>query len=287
MSTNKVALITGASSGFGRLTAEALLADGWRVFATMRNVQGANASAAAALRAAGADVVELDVTSDASVDAAAATVAREAGALDVLINNAGTAFFGIQEAFTPQTVERQYATNVIGPLRVNRAFLPAMRERGSGLVVYVSSVVGRVLFPFSGVYSSSKWALEALAEISSYELAPFGVDVAIVEPGAFATEIIGKFVGADDAARVGSYGEIARHADATMALIGEMAAGNDPADVARAILRLANAPAGTRPLRTIVPENPGVEAINAAVAPIQHQVIASLGIDALLPKALV
>jgi NAD(P)-dependent dehydrogenase (short-subunit alcohol dehydrogenase family) len=285
MSTKKSALITGASSGFGRLTAEAFAADGWRVFGTMRNINGANAAAAAALRASGVDVIELDVTSDSSVDTAAATIASEVGTLDVLVNNAGTAFFGIQEAFTPQAVERQYATNVIGPLRVNRAFLPAMRERRSGLVIYVSSVVGRIVFPFGGVYASSKWALEALAQASSYELAPFDVDVAIVEPGAYPTEIIGKIGLNDDLARVSSYGaEVARYAAGATARIAERAQGQDPADVARVILRLANAPAGTRPFRSVTPANPLVEAINAAVEPLQRVAVESLGIDAILPK---
>jgi NAD(P)-dependent dehydrogenase (short-subunit alcohol dehydrogenase family) len=165
----KSVLITGASSGFGRLTAELFAREGWRTFATMRGISSANATPDAELRRVGVDVVELDVTSDASVEAAAAIVASEVRALDVLVNNAGVGSFGIQEAFTPSAVERLYATNVFGPLRVNRAFLPAMRERGSGLVVYVSSVVGRIVNPFGGVYASSKWALEALAEASSYE----------------------------------------------------------------------------------------------------------------------
>jgi|HubBroStandDraft_1064217.scaffolds.fasta_scaffold60918_1 NAD(P)-dependent dehydrogenase (short-subunit alcohol dehydrogenase family) len=288
MATQKTALITGASSGFGRLTAEAFAADGWRTFAAMRNVDGANAGAAAALRADGIDIVELDVTSDASVDAAAAVVARQVGALDVLVNNAGIAWFGILEAFTPQRVEQLYQTNVFGPLRVNRAFLPAMRERKSGLVVFISSVVGRIVFPFGGVYDSSKWALEALAQTAAYELAPFDVDIAVVEPGAFPTEILGKTGGPDDLARVRSYGEeLAAHGAAAAGRIVQRAQGNDPKDVATLVLRLANTPAGTRPFRSVVPQNPAVEAINAAIEPIQRQVVESMGIPALLPKTLV
>jgi NAD(P)-dependent dehydrogenase (short-subunit alcohol dehydrogenase family) len=285
MSKQPVAVITGASSGFGRLTAEAFAADGWRVYATMRNVRANNASVAAELRRAGVAVVEIDVTDDRSVDAAAAAILGEAGAVDVLINNAGTAFFGILEAYSPAVVEQQFATNVIGPLRVNRAFLPAMRERRSGLVVYVSSVVGRLALPYSGVYTSSKWALEALAEISSYELAPFGVDVAIVEPGAYETAIVTKFVGAADVARGASYGAGAQLAEDRVAAVVAQAQGRDPGDVARAILQLANAPAGSRPLRTVVPHNPGVEGINGAVAPIQRQVIESLGLVPVVQNA--
>jgi len=172
MPNQRVAVITGASSGFGRLTAEALAAAGWRVYAGVRNVADRNADAAKCLRAAGVMVVELDVTDDTSVDAAATRVLEEAGAVDVLMNNAGSGYFGITEAFTPAAIERQFAVNVFGPLRVNRAFLPSMRYRRRGLVVYVSSTLGRYVLPFSGPYAASKWAIEAFAEVSSYELAP-------------------------------------------------------------------------------------------------------------------
>jgi len=280
----RTAVVTGASSGFGKLTAQAFAADGWRVYATMRNAGAKNAASAADLRKAGINVVELDVTSDASVDAAAKTILGEAGTIDVLVNNAGTGHFGIAEAFTPAAVEAQFATNVVGPLRVNRAFLPSMREHKRGLVVFVSSVVGRFVVPFGGVYTASKWALEALAETSSYELAPFGIDVAIVEPGAYPTEIFGNVFGADDAERIASYGEVATIASAVSEGLGTSAQGRNPQEVADAILSVANAPAGQRPLRTIVPGNPAVEAINAATAPIQREVLIGFGLEALLPK---
>jgi NAD(P)-dependent dehydrogenase (short-subunit alcohol dehydrogenase family) len=284
MSNQRTVVVTGASSGFGRLTAEAFAAAGWRVYATLRDAAGRNAAAAGELRRDGIAVVELDVTDDASVAAAAEAIHAQAGAVDVLVNNAGSAFFGILEAYTPAAAERQFATNVIGPLRVNRAFLPAMRERKSGLVVYVSSVVGRLILPFGGVYTASKWALEALAETSSYELAPFGIDVAIVEPGAFATDIFSKVASADDEERLRSYGPVAADAELRVAAIEASGAGRDPHDVAKAILRLAGAAPGTRPLRTVVPANPAVEAINAALEPIQRNVLAGLDLGAYLPK---
>jgi len=271
----RTVVVTGASSGFGKLTAQAFAADGWRVYATMRNIGTTNSSSAADLRKAGITVVDLDVTSDASVDAAAETILAEAGAVDVLVNNAGTGHFGYLEAFTPASVEAQFATNVFGPLRVNRAFLPSMRAHKRGLVVYVSSVVGRFATPFGGVYTSSKWALEALAETASYELASFGVDVAIIEPGAFATEIFGKVVGPDDAERASAYSSLDAANAAFSATLGEQAQGRDPKEVADAILHVANLPAGSRPLRTSVPPNPGVDAINAAVAPIQREILGS------------
>jgi NAD(P)-dependent dehydrogenase (short-subunit alcohol dehydrogenase family) len=282
--TQRTAVVTGASSGFGRLTAQTLAADGWRVYATMRNVATANAGAAADLKKAGISVVELDVTSDASVDAAAETILSEAGTVDMLVNNAGTGFFGIEEAFTPAAAEQQFATNVFGPLRVNRAFLPSMRERRSGLIGFVSSVVGRMIMPFGGIYTASKWALEALAETSSYELAPFGIDVAIVEPGAYATEIFGKVTSADDSARVTAYGDVVKYVEALNEGLAAAAKERDPQEVADAILRLAKAPAGTRALRTVVPESPAIEAINNAIAPIQREILKGYGFEALLPK---
>jgi NAD(P)-dependent dehydrogenase (short-subunit alcohol dehydrogenase family) len=135
------------------------------------------------------------------------------------------------------------------------------------------------------VYGASKFALEALAETSSYELAPFGIDVAVVEPGAFPTEIISSFVGPEDAARIAGYGPSAEAARERIDAISTAAQGRDPKEVALTILHLANAPAGTRPLRTTVPVNPAVDQINAAVAPIQRKVIENLGLAALLGKA--
>jgi NAD(P)-dependent dehydrogenase (short-subunit alcohol dehydrogenase family) len=283
----RTAVVTGANSGFGRLTAQSFSGDGWHVYATMRNTTTRNSQAAADLRAAGISVVELDVTDDASVEAAATAILGEAGTIDVLVNNAGNGFFGITEAFSPAVVEKQFATNVIGPLRVNRAFLPAMRESKRGLVVYVSSVVGRTVLPFGGVYTASKWALEAFAETASYELAPFGIDVAIVEPGAYATDISGKVTQADDTARAAAYGdEFSAYAGKVFGGLSDQSIGRDPQDVADAILRLANSPAGTRPLRTVVPADGVVEVINTAIAPIQRSLIERFGLDELLPKAL-
>ncbi len=281
MARERIAVVTGSSSGFGKLTVEALTADGWHVFGTLRNINTTNAAAAASLRAAGAEAIELDVLSDESVSAAARMVLA-AGAPDLLVNNAGSASFGITEAFTPSAVERQFATNVFGPVRVNRAFLPAMRARRSGLVIYVTSVVGRLALPPFGVYAASKWALEALAETSSYELAASGVDVAIVEPGDYPTQAFAKMTVADDDACAASYGDLAARLSDVMNAAHSDAETRDSSDIARAIVRLANAPAGSRPLRTTVPPNPAADAINGAVAPIQDAVLKALGLGDLL-----
>ncbi len=217
MSVSKIAVVTGTSTGFGHDTARLLVEAGNVVFGTMRDIAGRNAEPAKALERLGITVVDMDVTDENSVERGVAKIVDAAGRVDVLVNNAGTAHFGTTEAYTPASLERQLATNVIGPFRLARAFLPGMRERHSGLVVFVSSVVGRFAMPFNGIYTSSKWAIEALAEAFSYELRPFEVDVAIVEPGAYATNIGNVMIKPDDVERLASYGEIAKTADMMMA----------------------------------------------------------------------
>ncbi|MDP9025714.1 MAG: SDR family oxidoreductase [Candidatus Eremiobacteraeota bacterium] len=274
----EVAVVTGAGSGFGRLTAETLAAAGWLVYGTLRDSHAKNAARAAALRECGVRVIDLDVTRDDSVGGAADRIVAEAGAIDVLINNAGITYYGVLEAFTPAALERQFATNVFGPMRVNRAFLPSMRERKGGLVIYLSSVLGRLVVPFTGPYTASKWALEALAETSRYELAPFGVDVAIVQPDAFPTNINLSISGADDASRLASYGDVGRSSAALFAHIDDAAQRRDPQEVADAIVRLANLPHGERPLRTTVPTYRAVDDINSATATIQRELLAAFGL---------
>jgi NAD(P)-dependent dehydrogenase (short-subunit alcohol dehydrogenase family) len=278
----KTIVITGTSTGFGNDLARLLATAGHTVYGTMRDVAGRNAAPASELKKLGVTVVELDVTDQASVDRGAAQILASAGHVDVLVNNAGTAHFGTTEAFTPESFERQYATNVTGPFRVSRAFLPGMREHKSGLVVFVSSVVGRFVIPFAGVYTSSKWAIEALAESFSYELRPFGVDVAIVEPGAYATNIFNAIVTPDDLERLASYGEVAKTIDQIGAAMSSTA--GKPIEVAEAIVALIDAAPGTRALRTTVPTESPAKTINDTVAPVQRAVLENFGLGAFLAK---
>jgi NAD(P)-dependent dehydrogenase (short-subunit alcohol dehydrogenase family) len=281
--SQRTVVVTGASSGFGRDTAERFAAAGWRVFATIRDPRGRHAEPATELERRGIRVVDLEVTDQGSVDRAAAEILA-AGPVDVLVNNAGAAFFGVVEAFTPAAIGRQFEINVFGPMRVSRAFLPGMRERREGLVVYVSSVVGRYALPFGGVYASSKWALEALAETSSYELAPFGVDVAIVQPGAYGTNISNSRSGPDDAERLNAYSAVTPLAANVFGALTAAASGRDSHEVAEAIFALAERPAGERDLRTPVPSEPNIVAFNEAVAPIQRELLVDFGLGELLPK---
>jgi NAD(P)-dependent dehydrogenase (short-subunit alcohol dehydrogenase family) len=185
-----VVLITGSGSGIGRAAALRFARAGWRVYASMRRPE----VQAEALRAEapGATLVTpaLDVTSDASVDACVARLLAETGGrIDALVNNAGYYLFGPVEETTPEELRAQLETNVVGVLRVTRAVLPAMRARGRGAVVNLSSLMGRVALPVVGPYNAAKFALEALTESLRYEVAPFGIRVVAVEPGAFATAL--------------------------------------------------------------------------------------------------
>ncbi len=169
-------LITGASKGIGRATAIELAARGHEVVATARRAEDlANLKVA--------ERIPLDVTNDVSV----AGAIGQAGEVDVLVNNAGVIALGPVEAVPVARVAELFDVNVLGCLRMIGALVPAMRERGSGRVVNVSSVVGRVTMPLNGVYGATKYAIEALSEALAFELGPFGVDVAVIEPGAVAS----------------------------------------------------------------------------------------------------
>lgn len=184
-----VILITGATSGIGRHTALRLAKHGHQVIGT-----GRNEKALAELRALGLDAVGMDVTSDASVGAAKAEIDRlTAGhGVDVLVNNAGYGLWGPVEMLSDEDVRAQYETNVFGVLRVTRAFLPAMRARGRGRIVNVSSVGGRMTFPLGGIYNSTKYALESISDALRMEVKQFGIDVSIIEPGYIKTEFTAR-----------------------------------------------------------------------------------------------
>ena len=155
MSISKTILITGASTGFGRDTAETLARAGHTVFASMRDTREKNRQHADELHKQGIKVVELDVTSDASVEKAIEEVLANAPTIDVLENNAGLASAGITEAFTPDQAKVVFNTNVVGVLRTSRAVLPSMRKHRDGLIINISSILGRVTFPFFGIYGAS------------------------------------------------------------------------------------------------------------------------------------
>jgi NADP-dependent 3-hydroxy acid dehydrogenase YdfG/predicted lipoprotein with Yx(FWY)xxD motif len=211
---SKTILITGTSSGFGRDTAETLRRAGHTVYASLRGAEGKNPEAAEALRKLGIKTVELDVSDDASVEAGVENVLAEAGRIDVLVNNAGIASAGVTEAFTTEQAKAIFDTNVIGLLRVTRAVLPSMRQQHDGLIINIGSILGRVTFPFTGIYGASKFAVEALTDSLRYELSQLGVEVVEVQPSAYPTNF---FTNIQTPARTDvteSYGEVGHIPDA-------------------------------------------------------------------------
>ncbi len=293
MKDSRSILVTGASSGFGRLTAETLARRGHRVFATMRNIAGTNAGAAAELRKAAEEealdleVVELDVTSEVSVAEAVSTIVDRVGRIDVVVNNAGVMSVGLDEAFTVDQMRDLFDVNVFGAQRVIRAVLPHMRSRGEGLLVAVSSSMAQITFPFAGMYTASKRALEGLAESYRYQLVPFGIDSVIIEPGGYPTSLYERLVYPGDVERVDEYGALA---DMPGQIFGGFAEqlqgpdGPDPQEVADAVVTLIEAPIGERPLRTVVDRftADGVNALLKTSEGVQKQTFTYFGMTDLL-----
>jgi NAD(P)-dependent dehydrogenase (short-subunit alcohol dehydrogenase family) len=256
-------LVTGGSTGIGRLTAEALARHGHRVYAGMRDIDGRNASAAATIAKLSQEenvaitAVELDVCAQDSADAAVASVLADAERLDVVVHNAGHMSLGYTEAFTAEDFARQYDVNTIGAHRVNRAALPHLRAQGHGVLVYVGSTTSVSLPPFMTPYVAAKTALDALAQTTSYEVSQFGVETVIVMPGAFTrgTAHFSNASAASDSARSAAYASLDRHVErygqATQNLF---APGDDPdpETVAVEITRVLELPHGGKPLRTVV-----------------------------------
>lgn len=252
---SKKILITGASKGFGLLTTQALLQQGHQVAASMRDPAGRNADVAAQLKAAGASIVELDVTSEASVKDGVTAAIDALGGLDVLINNAGVGVSGIQDTFTTEDVQKVFDINVLGVHRMSRAVIPLFREQGEGLLLNLSSILGRITIPFYGPYNASKWAVEAMSENYRYELAHYGIEVALVEPGGFPTSFMEALVTPSDSERIASYGDYAKMPETAGIAFGEALAANpqqNPQAVADAIVALIEAEKGQRPFRTTV-----------------------------------
>ena len=248
-------LITGASSGFGNLIVTDLVAAGHRVVGSMRDISGRNAAAAAKFKSLGVEVIEIDVTDTASVDAGVAKAAQILGRVDVLINNAGVGAHGLQENFSADDFRRLFDINVFGVQRMIRAVLPDMRARGEGLILNVSSLLGRVALPFYGPYNASKWALEGMSENYRAELSAFGVDVAIVEPGGFPTRFIDNLMQPTSRDRDAGYGEMAGAPKASLAGFEGFLAANpqqNPQLVADAVVDVIGTAPGARPFRTEV-----------------------------------
>jgi NAD(P)-dependent dehydrogenase (short-subunit alcohol dehydrogenase family) len=295
---NKVVIVTGASSGFGRLSASAVARSGHTVYASMRETSGRNAPQVAELKKFATDhkidlrAIELDVQSQESVDWAVAKIISAHGHIDVVVHNAGHMDFGPAEAFTPEQLAELYDINVLSTQRVNRAALPHMRKQRSGLLVWVSSssVAGGTP-PYLSPYFAAKAGMDAIAVSYARELTLWGIETSIVVPGAF-TGGTNHFAHAGqpaDTARAAEYnvGPYANYAKKIMeAFAAIVPADADAAAVGDAIAKIIDMPFGKRPFRVhIDPTHDGAEVSFAVIDRMRTEMLRRVGLDELLVPA--
>ena len=294
----QIIVITGASSGFGRLAAHALAKSGHTIYAGMRDIAGRNAPKAQALQAhaaqTGVDLraVELDVQSEPSIEAAIATILRGSGRLDTVVHNAGHMVFGPAEAFTPEQYAALYDVNVLGTQRVNRAALPILRRQGRGLVVWVSSTSTRGgTPPWLAPYFAAKAGMDSLAVSYAGELARWGIETSIIVPGAYTTGT-NHFAHAGapaDTARAAEYAEGPTGDIPDIALKGLSALeppNADATEVAEAIARVVDMPFRKRPFRVhIDPSQDGAEIVNGVADRVRAELLRRIGLADLLHPA--
>ncbi len=297
MSEQNIILITGAGSGFGRLTALELAHAGHVVYASMRDVADHSARQADELRKIARDdgialhPIELDVRSEASARAAVDLILARHGRVDVAMNNAAMMMHGLTEAFRPEQIAEVIDLNAISWVRVNRAVLPAMRRAGRGLLIYTGSGINRLPDPFTGPYAASKAAGDVLAEVMAFETARYGIETVIVQPGAYTsgTDHFKHAVGPADVEIVAQYDRLAGLSDQ---LAGRLDRTNlpdrrhDAQEVAEAIRDIVAITPGRRPRRVdIDPQGRDVTRINDVTAELQRTFFARMGVEDLLHPA--
>jgi len=266
----KIIFITGTNSGFGYLTAKTCAAKGYTVYASMRDTKGRNAERAKELSLiSNIKVIDLDITNSESVSNAISSIIDKEGRLDVVVNNAGYFGGGLAEAYTEADLEKMFDVNVKGTWRVIKSSLPQMRKQGEGLIINTSSGLGRFSAPFMTIYNSTKFAVEGLTEGLHYEVRPLGVDVVLIQPGAFPTEIFGKSTYGSDHSITSGYGDLANVPEQIGAGMGQMfeSMKPNPQMIPDSIIKLIETPKSQRPLRTVVDGMTGsiVEKANSEV----------------------
>ena len=293
-----IILITGASSGFGALTARALARAGHIVYASMRDTAGRNARQVKAIQKFAAEnnvdlrAIELDVASQPSADAAIQTIIAECGRLDVVVHNAGHMVFGPAETFTPQQYAELFDINVLGTQRVNRAALPQLRKQGQGLLVWVSSSSSAGgTPPYLAPYFAAKAAMDAIAVQYARELTRWGIETSIIVPGAFTADT-NHFAHAGrpaDAARLADYEEgptrgLGEQIQKAFAAIVPPDA--DASTVADAIVKVVDTPFGKRPFRVhIDPTQDGADVAFAVMDRVRVEMLRHVGLGDLLTPA--
>jgi NAD(P)-dependent dehydrogenase (short-subunit alcohol dehydrogenase family) len=297
MPAKQVIVVTGASSGFGAMTVRALADAGHTVYAGMRDIAGRNAEAAqeaadyANQHSVHLRVIDMDVSEQASVDAAVRTIISTEVRLDVIVHNAGHMVLGPLESFTTDQLVSIYDTNVLSTQRLNRAALPHLRNQRDGLVVWVGSTSTRGgTPPYLGPYFAAKAAEDSLAVTSAAELARFGIDTVIIVPGSF-TRGINHFANAghpDDADVVAAYEPLyGGLMDQVSKKLADLAPPDqDPVEVARAIVRVVGMTKGTRPFRVhIDPADDGAETVNRVGDLVRREFYRRIDLDDLLTPA--
>jgi NAD(P)-dependent dehydrogenase (short-subunit alcohol dehydrogenase family) len=290
-----VILITGASSGFGALTARRLAEAGHTVYASMRETSGRNAKQVEAVRKFATEksvdlrTVELDVSSQDSADRAVQQILSEAGRVDVIVHNAGHMVFGPAEAFTPDQLAELYDVNVLSTQRVNRAALPILRKQGIGLVIWVGSSSTRGgTPPYLAPYFAAKAAMDAMAVSYAGELARWNIETTIIVPGAF-TSGTNHFANAgkpSDSARLSEYasGATAKLGEEIMQGFARTAVPDaDVTEVANAIVKIVDTPFGKRPFRVHVdPASDGADVVNGVADRVRTELLRNMGLGDLL-----
>ena len=236
-SNQKVAVVTGSSSGIGFETSLTLARSGFFTYATMRNLgKGASIKSVATKEGLPIRVAQLDVTEDRSINDAVHSIISDVGKIDVLVNNAGYGLNGAFEDLAMEEIKAQFETNLFGVIRVSQAVLPIMRKQKSGIIVNISSAAGRFGYPGESAYVSTKFAIEGLSESMVYELEPFGIRVVLVEPGPIRTNFADGMVSAKKSQdRISPYAEFMKKLNAVLASIRENA--SSPDLVAKVVLK--------------------------------------------------
>jgi len=242
MTNQKVAVVTGSSSGIGYETALLLARNRFRTYATMRNLEKSKQILEVAEKEnLPLHTVKLDVTDEKSVNDAIKTIKSEAGRIDVLVNNAGYGLLGSLEDLAISEIKAQYETNVFGLIRVTQAVLPTMREQKSGIIVNISSIGGIMAIPLSSPYIGTKFAVEGLSESIAYDLEPFGIKVILIEPGAIKTNFdTGMTVAQKSRNSSSPYFNTMQKFETSMSSL--VRNGSPPSKVAEVILDAINAP---------------------------------------------
>ena len=293
----KIIVVTGASSGFGAMSARALAGAGHTVYAGIRATTGRNAPAVADAeafaRAHHAELrpLEMDVSDQASVDAAVRTIVEQTGRLDVVVHNAGHMTLGPAEAFSPEEMAAVYDTNVLSTQRVNRAALPHLRRQGDGLLVWVGSSSARGgTPPYLAPYFAAKAAEDALAVSYAAELARFGVETTIIVPGSYTTGT-NHFANAGHAAdqdTAQAYEQVySGLMDQVSGRLAELSpADADPEEIAREMVRVVDLPKGKRPFRVVIdPADDGAGVVYAVGDRVRQEFYRRIGLEDLLHPA--